>query len=78
MDIKPNDFLALHNIELRDYATMAKGAWSIRRRIPDAPAYTEFWNDKANEWCSACTVYPSELEAFGRAILLSINNSIKS
>ncbi len=74
MNIKPNDWLAPHGIKLCDYATMAKGAWSIQRRMPDAPAYTEFWNDEANEWCSACTVYPSELEAFGRAVLLLINN----
>ena len=66
-------WLAPHGLRVCDYSTMAKGSWRIERDMPNARGYVEFWNETANGWCSACTVYDSELEAFGRAVLLVAN-----
>ena len=73
-----NTMLAPYGIILKEYATMAKGAWGIRRNMPDSSVYVEYWNDYANRWCSTCTIYNSEPEAFLRAVQLCNSGEYKT
>ena len=44
-------------IALIDYADGVKGHFCLGRPIPPEHFYWHFWNDTANDWCSAGSVY---------------------